>query len=73
MPLKTVEIATNIVLVVFATTAAVRCVTHSFTFLLATFGGEETNGEGGGKWDLRMAYIPHTMQAPQEFARGPLK
>ena len=47
MSLKTVKIATNIVLVIYATTAAVRCVAHSFMFLLATFGGEEANGEGG--------------------------
>lgn len=26
-----------------------------------------------GKWDLHMAYVLHTMQALQEFARGPLK
>ena len=47
MPLKMVEIATNIVLVVYATTAAMRCVTHLFMFLLPTSSGEEANGEGG--------------------------
>lgn len=47
MPLKTVEIATNIVSVVYATTAAVRCVAHSCMFLLTMLGGEEANGEGG--------------------------
>lgn len=47
MPLKTVKIVTNIVLVVYATRAAVRCVAHSFMFLLPASGGEEANGEGG--------------------------
>jgi len=47
MPLNTVKIVTNIVLVVYATRAAVRCVAHSFMFLLPGSGGEEANGEGG--------------------------
>jgi len=47
MSLKTVKIVTNIVLVVYATRAAVRCVAHSFMFLLPASGGEEANGEGG--------------------------
>ena len=47
MPLKTVKIVTNIVLVVYATRAAVCCVAHSFMFLLPASSGEEANGEGG--------------------------
>lgn len=47
MPSKTVGIATNIVLVVYATTVAMCCVTHSFMFLLPTSGREKANGEGG--------------------------
>jgi hypothetical protein len=43
MPLKTVKIVTNIILVVYATRAAVRCVAHFHVSVACV----QANGEGG--------------------------